>query len=291
MTSSRTPRPVPRTTENESAGGRRFVLRKLHSLSGVIPVGIFLVLHLASTSLALRGQETFERSMRESRDAPYRTLVEIAFVLLPLAFHALYGIKLGLEPRYDTGRYPYSRNWMYAAQRVTGILALAFIVWHLSEFWIPRVTGDMVEEAYYPTLCQNLSATKYGLPVTALLYIFGIAATVFHFANGLWGFCVSWGITVSRRSQRISATVFGLAGLVLFMVGANTAIYFATGARIAVFGVAAQSRTAQITKTCADLGLVASPSTLDTPAPIHQAPIHQAPTVPRPKGEADVSTP
>ncbi|NUP11603.1 MAG: succinate dehydrogenase [Polyangiaceae bacterium] len=231
----------------------RFVLRKLHSLSGVVPVGVFLVMHLWSTAVALQGQGAFERSMTEAREAPYRSVVEIVFVMIPLAFHALYGVKLGFEPRQNTGKYPYSRNWMYAAQRLTGILALGFIIWHVSEFWGPRMAGDMVEEAYYPTLCANLSMTAYGIPWMAFAYLFGIAATVFHFANGLWGFCVSWGITSSRRSQRISATVFGLAGLALFAVGANTAIYFATGARLAVLGVPAHTRTAQLTKTCADI--------------------------------------
>ena len=84
--------------------------------------------------------------MREAREAPYRSVVEIVFVLLPLAFHALYGIVLGFEGRPNTNKYPYTRNWMYAAQRITGLLALAFIVWHVSELWLPRMTGEMVEE-------------------------------------------------------------------------------------------------------------------------------------------------
>lgn len=255
-------------TENDSSGKRRFFLRKLHSLSGVVPLGVFLVVHLWTSSAALRGQESFERSMREARDVPYRTVIEIAFVLLPLLFHGLYGIKLSFEPRQNTSRYPYSRNWMYAAQRLTGILALAFILWHMSHYWIPRMSGQMVEERYYPELCKQLSEAPNNLPLVALGYIFGIAATVFHFANGLWGFCVSWGITASRRSQRISATVFGLAGLVLFMMGANTAIYFATGAKIAVFGVPAKSQSALLTKTCVDLSsnaLGGSPAAVQPP--------------------------
>ncbi|BBP91371.1 hypothetical protein BsIDN1_49890 [Bacillus safensis] len=38
-------------------------------------------------------------------------------------------------------------------------------------------------------------------------YIVGVLSTIFHFANGLWSFAVSWGITVSPRSQRISTYV------------------------------------------------------------------------------------
>ena len=38
-------------------------------------------------------------------------------------------------------------------------------------------------------------------------YLVGIISAIFHFANGLWSFLVSWGITVSPRSQVISTYV------------------------------------------------------------------------------------
>jgi succinate dehydrogenase / fumarate reductase cytochrome b subunit len=214
-------------------------------------VGGFLLFHFWTNAKALQGQERFDAAVSEISHMPYLPVLELGLVVLPLAFHAVYGVKLALEGRPNVGRYTYSRNWMYAAQRITGLLALAFIVWHVSELWVPRFTGEMVEEAYYPTLCANLSATRYGLPLGALGYLFGIAATVFHFANGLWGFLVSWGITVSRRAQRVSATVFGIIGLVLFLLGGNTAIYFATGSRFAVFGIPEGSHAALV-RTCSD---------------------------------------
>ena len=37
-----------------------------------------------------------------------------------------------------------------------------------------------------------------------IFYIIGIISTVFHFANGLWSFFVSWGITVSPVHNIIS---------------------------------------------------------------------------------------
>jgi succinate dehydrogenase / fumarate reductase, cytochrome b subunit len=86
------------------------------------------------------------------------------------------------------------------------------------------------------------------------VYIVGIAASVFHLANGLWGFCFSWGITVSRRAQRSAATVFGLLGLVLFLLGANTAIYFATGSELPgkILG-ALGGDSDKTTRTCQDV--------------------------------------
>ncbi|HSN96751.1 MAG TPA: hypothetical protein VLS89_00590 [Candidatus Nanopelagicales bacterium] len=225
---------------------RAFLLRKLHSLSGVIPVGGFMLFHLWTNAKALQGQERYDEAVAEISGMPYVPVLEIGLILLPLAFHAIYGVWLALGAKSNVGKYPYSRNWMYTLQRVTGIVAFGFIVFHLYEYWLPKWTGQMTPAEFYPALCANMSATRGPVPVTGLVYLIGIAASVFHFANGLWGFCFSWGITASRRAQATAAWVFGILGLLIFLLGANTTIYFATGAKL--FGSAAVGA-----RTCADI--------------------------------------
>ncbi len=234
-------------------GRRRFLMKKLHSLSGVVPVGLFMVFHLWTNARALNGQASFDSGVEQIQEMPFLPVLEFGLILLPLAFHALYGVKLAFEARPNVGNYPFNRNWMFLAQRVTGVAAFAFLIWHLYEFWFQKWTGNLEPAGFYPELCESLSATRAGVPLNALAYVFGIAACVFHFTNGLWGFCFSFGITVSRRAQRLSATVFGLLGVMLFFLGANTAIYFATGSRIALFGRAPGSKSAQVLRTCPDV--------------------------------------
>ncbi len=220
---------------------RPFLLRKLHSLTGVAPVGLFMLFHLWTNAKALQGQRRFDDAVAEIGHIPFLPVVETVLILLPLAFHALYGVKLALEAKPNVRQYPYTRNWMFTLQRVSGLVAFAFIAFHLWEYWAQKVLGKLAVEQFYPTLCASMSSTVKGVPVVALVYILGIAASVFHFTNGLWGFCFSWGITVSRRAQRLSATAFGLVGAVVFVMGANTAIYFATGSRFAFFASAAST--------------------------------------------------
>lgn len=211
---------------------RHFLLRRLHSLSGVLPVGVFLVLHLWTNARALQGQQRYDDVVAGIARMPYAGVLDIGLIILPLAFHAVYGVVLAFGARHNVGKYPYSRNWMYTMQRVTGILALLFIGFHLSEYWLKRWLGQMSPEQLYPALCANLSSTWGGVPLIGFIYLVGIAASVIHFANGLWGFCFSWGITVSRRAQATAAWVFGLVGLGIFLLGANTVIHFATGASL-----------------------------------------------------------
>jgi succinate dehydrogenase/fumarate reductase cytochrome b subunit (b558 family) len=210
---------------------RGFLLRRLHSLSGVVPVGVFLVEHLWTNAKATAGQPSFDRAVREINHLPLLPIIEIFGIFLPLAFHAIYGVKLAFEARPNVVKYPYSRNWLYTMQRVTGVAAFVFIGWHLWEFRIAKLLGRMGPDDFYPTLALHLSSTIKGLPVMAVVYLTGVAASVLHFANGLWAFSFSWGLCVSRRSQRLFAVGFAAFGVLIFIMGANTVLYFATGAR------------------------------------------------------------
>lgn len=238
---------------------RSFLLRKLHSLTGALPVGGFLLFHFWTNAKALQGQAQYDDAVADITHMPYLRVLELVLILAPLLFHAGYGVVLALEGKPNVGRYPYSRNWMYTAQRATGLIAFAFIAFHLWEYWGQKVMGRMAPEDFYPRLCANMAATVGGVPLIALVYVVGIAASVFHFANGLWGFCFSWGITISRRAQRMAAVVFGVVGMVVFLLGVNTVIYFATGAPLPYTAASVEGA-----RTCADLAAavgVAAPLT------------------------------
>src|SRR5262249_3692194 len=101
---------------------RGFLLRRLHSLSGVVPVGVFLIEHLWTTAKARAGQASFDRAVREINPLPLLPVIEIFGIFLPLAFHAIYGVKLAFDSRPNVVKYPYSRNWLYTMQRVTGLV-------------------------------------------------------------------------------------------------------------------------------------------------------------------------
>jgi succinate dehydrogenase/fumarate reductase cytochrome b subunit (b558 family) len=163
---------------------------------------------------------------------PFLPLIEVFGIFLPLAFHAIYGVAIAFTGRSNAGRYPYARNWFYIAQRVTGIVALAFIAFHLWEYRIQKWLFGMPPEAFYGTLSERLSSTRAGVPWVAFGYTVGLAASVFHFANGLWGFSVSWGIAITQRAQRRVGLMCAAFGVALFLTGFETVLHFATGAAV-----------------------------------------------------------
>jgi succinate dehydrogenase/fumarate reductase cytochrome b subunit (b558 family) len=220
-------------TSTFSSATRPFWWRKLHSLSGVVPVGAFFIVHFWTNAKALQGRQVYDDAVRELQEIPYLLVVETLVIYLPLAFHALYGLKISLEGKPNVGAYPFAKNWAYVLQRLTGVITLVFVAYHLWQFRIQVALGRMHPTDLFTELCASLSSTsRFGIPVVAVMYLVAVASAAYHFANGLHGFCFSWGLSTSRRASRFVSGVCGIVGIALFVVGANTVIYFATGSKL-----------------------------------------------------------
>ena len=63
-------------------------------------------------------------------------------------------------------------------------------------------------------------------PFWLVFWIVGVIATVFHFANGLWSFMITWGITQSNKSQQIMSYVAILVFLVISTIGIMAILAF-----------------------------------------------------------------
>ena len=203
---------------------RHFLLRKLHSLTGIVPVGLFLMEHLWTNAKAVQGRVCFGNAVDEIIHLPFLPAIEIFGIFLPLAFHALYGVKLAFESKQNVGHYGYGRNWMFFLQRITGLITLVFIVFHLKDFRIAKLLNQMSHEQFFPELSAQL-ANRW----KALFYVLGVTASVFHFSNGVRTFVFGWGLTISKKSQRYAAIATAGLGVALWFIGINTVLFFATG--------------------------------------------------------------
>ena len=95
-----------------------------------------------------------------------------------------------------------------------------------------------VEERFDLVFTSMISAHLLALIPILVLPIYSINSVgpeiptgdgVFHLANGLWGFCATWGVFRSRQTQRWASWSFAALGA-LFFAGWFTVIYhFATG--------------------------------------------------------------
>ena len=206
---------------------RTFVLRKLHQLSGIMPLGVFLLEHFYTSSKALYGQADFNSAVNDLQSIPYILLVEIGGIFIPLIYHAVYGLVITVEARPNNLNYPYPRNWFYTIQRVTGIILFFFITFHVLNFRFGLIPGlNALSVARNPDQAFQTVAREFSIVPIFIVYVIGITSTVWHLANGIWLFLVDWGITIGERAQRLTGYACIAFGALLLAVGINAAVAF-----------------------------------------------------------------
>ncbi len=195
-----------------------FLLRRLHSLLGVFPLGVFLFNHLLTNSSAIVSAQFFEEKVALIHMlGPLLPLVEAGFIFIPLALHIAIGVYIALTGKIEVGsNIPYGRNWAYAFQRWTGWAALAFIVYHVVHLRFLH-KPHMYDIPFSVELGEMFTQTPLAF-IYVPAYLIGGLAVIFHFANGLCTFCMTWGITVGPLSQRIMVWVALAIGAVLTLL-------------------------------------------------------------------------
>src|SRR5271155_4906863 len=194
--------------------GYSFLLRKLHSLSGIVPIGAFLVEHLISNFEALNGPLAYAQQVKFLNSLPLVRLLEWAFIFIPLAFHALYGLFIAFRGRVSVNVYPWASNWMYVSQRITGIIAFLYIVQHV---WRQRFSGISLPEN--PAMAFHKVQVELSNPWMLAIYVIAMIATCWHFAYGIWLFAAKWGITPGNKARKNFGYVCALGGTALCIMG------------------------------------------------------------------------
>ena len=202
--------------------GMTFWLRRLHSLSGIVPVGAFLFEHvLISNSTAISGPGAYAHQVRFLASLPLVPLLEMFGIWLPILFHALYGFYIWFRGDSNVGDYPWQGNWMYTVQRWTGGIAFAYIAWHT---YTMRFTG--IDLHAHPGASFGKVQHELFFGPYLAFYVVGLVAASWHFAYGIWLFAAKWGITSGERArQRFLAVCMGLF-LLMSMVGLTSLYSF-----------------------------------------------------------------
>lgn len=224
------------------------LLRRLHSLSGVAPVGVFLIPHLTTNSSIVWGSflnaskyasleeggagvATFQHEVDFIHSLPALIFVEIFVLWLPILFHALLGMHFARSGRPNLDRYQYQGNVRYSLQRITGYVAFLFIVLHVLSLRFGIEFGGILP-SFDPHAASSTTAHHFQNGTVGLLmaafYLVGVLSIVYHFANGLWTAAITWGLTVSVAAQRRWGYVCTGVGLALGLAAVAAVVGFAT---------------------------------------------------------------
>jgi succinate dehydrogenase / fumarate reductase cytochrome b subunit len=206
-----------------------FLLRKLHQLTGIVPLGAFFAVHMYTNSTAMNGAEVFNEHVEGIHHMPYLIFLEVFGIFIPLLFHSIYGVLISVEARPNVMSYGYGRNWFYLFQRITGIFLFVFLLFHILNLRFGLIPGL---ESYGDPVAGNadrafaIVAAEFKNIGILIFYILGVLATAWHLAYGIWLFAVDWGIVIGEKAQKYA--LYACIGLALFLsgVGVNAAISF-----------------------------------------------------------------
>lgn len=179
-----------------------YALHKLHSLTGIIPIGFYLVQHLTLNSFSLTGPEKFNGVIQFFEGIPPQIflILKYGLIWLPLIFHAVYGIFIYSRGKgnYSDAAYKFRENRYYTLQRWSGIVAFLFLCYHMPMTSMRASVNGAEGTIYYDQWAAMLSQGGY---LVLGIYVIGVVASAYHFSYGIWNFCIRWGITISDRAQ------------------------------------------------------------------------------------------
>ena len=183
-----------------------FLIRRVHSLLGLVPIGFFLIFHMFLNLTALGGEQQYDFIISTMQSFPGIFIIELVVIFIPIALHAIYGTWVVYTGQTNVLRYKYARNWFYIVQRISGLYTVIFVVIHV---YLLRFG-----EASFASLSQFLSQ-----PLGLVFYVLGVLFAIFHFTNGLWAFAITWGFTVGPHSQKVWLYTLGVVFVLLSVIG------------------------------------------------------------------------
>ncbi len=213
-----------------SLGRYEFVLRRLHSLTGLMPIGGYLAFHLLTNASIIDGVEVYQRRADQIHELGVTTVVlllEWPIIFIPILFHGILGIVIVSRGKRNVADYPFIGNIRYTLQRWTGVIAFLFIIWHVfhmhgwfkASWWVENVVRPLGGGRFDPHNAYTAAqAIQESVWVQAMFFV-GVLASVYHFANGLWTMGITWGVWTSPRAQRWANVPCAAVGVFLACAG------------------------------------------------------------------------
>ena len=203
-----------------------FFWHKLHSLTGIIPVGFYVFQHIALNSFSLAGPDKYNSVSGFFYNMPAHILwtIEIVVIWLPLLFHSVYGLFItgrGNATNFFTTKYKWSQNFMYAMQRISGIYLFFFLIYHVATTTVAKKISlanpdNIPDPTTFSAMHDGLARFGY---LVLIVYALGVLFASYHLCYGIWNFCIRWGITISERAQHAIQKFSLAAFLVLTAIG------------------------------------------------------------------------
>src|ERR1700720_4058341 len=87
--------------------GHSFFWRRLHSLTGIVPIGLFLIEHFVSNAFATKGPGAYTQQVEFLGSFPFVAGLELFGIWLPILYHSIYGFYIWGRGESNVADYPW----------------------------------------------------------------------------------------------------------------------------------------------------------------------------------------
>ena len=200
-----------------SAVGKKWVM----AITGIMLIG-FVFGHMVGNLKIYLGAEALDHYAEWLRTIGYPALPKTAFLwitrtglLAAVVLHIWAAVSLtrmnhAARPvKYQSSRDYVAANYAARTMRWTGVIVLAFIIFHLLDLTWGTTNPDFVKGAVY----DNVVASFQRVPV-AIAYIVANLALAFHLFHGSWSMFQSLGWNNPRWNSARRYFAIGLASII-----------------------------------------------------------------------------
>ena len=182
-------------------------------VTGIVLI-VFILGHLVGNLLLLAGPAVFNAYAARLQGLG-ELLWAVRFILLvSFVVHIGLAISLALEnaaargeTRYEVARPAGRKSFATRMMRVSGILILLFVLWHVYDF---AITGDREGDRSFVAGMSEESMGLYGVvfnsfgnPVRSLLYILAVCFAGIHLSHAVASVGVTLGVLADRNTDKV----------------------------------------------------------------------------------------
>lgn len=200
------------------------VFKRIHSLTGTIFIGGFLIFHYINNSLA-KDPKILNKFTKKMHKFPLLPLIEIIGIYIPLTIHIVIGLIL-LKTSKINYSLKYETNYRFILQRLTAYIILFTLLFHLKTVRFNEYLPDFIKKALNIPPKRDYTFQKVNIwfksplkPIGLIIYKLFTLSVAYHLSNGLWTASISWGLAKTYEKQKKLRNLSNIIFLLLALWG------------------------------------------------------------------------
>ena len=183
------------THDANHSAQKSYVQSRIASVLAVVPLGAWVVVHLWQNLSAFEGAIAWSKSVTTYAH-PLSQALSLIVVMIPLAIHAIWGIRRMPQMKPNLGQYKYYTNLKYILQRVSALVVMLFLGAHI---YLAMLKPRLIDG--HPERFADIAKEMRHHAPTLVVYLLGTLGVAYHLANGIATVAMSYGFVTKRKSM------------------------------------------------------------------------------------------